>query len=533
MGATVARAGKRLAIAVALAAAMAGFFFAGTKGGLTGAAAGFQLYDQGRNAAGEPVPAIVQGDIEADSLQLTCTSCHGRSGLGSIEGGRLVPPVRWQYLMERGTNYGGHRPRYDREGVLRAIREGVGPAGKPLDGLMPRYRLSDEEGEQLLAYLESLTAEMSPGVTPTTLELATVIAPDAEPAQARAMLDVLERYIADKNAQSRGESRRRAVDRKELRVMYKGYRDWKLNVWRLEGRPESWGRQLAANYAAQPVFALLSGIGRDWRPVHEFCEKERVPCLLPNTDLPVVDQKNEWTVYFSEGLHLEAEIIAAQFGASAAPRILQVLRAGEPAEQAAAGLDRAAALHGWPAPATERLAAVDRPDAAWLSRRAEAAKADAVVLWLGPDDLARFDGAKLAARVFVSGSSLGPHGAAPRLAAREASLVQPFAVGAVHDERFRRTELWIKAKGIAPGDQRIQDQTLFACMLLGENLRHLLDHFYRDYLLEKFDHDSSNVGYTAFYPRLTFGPGQRYLSKGAWVVPLSGSAKEKWALPGM
>ena len=37
---------------------------------------------------------------------------------------------------------------------------------------------------------------------------------------------------------------------------------------------------------------ITSGIGgKTWAPVHQFCERESIPCLLPNVDLPVVAEK--------------------------------------------------------------------------------------------------------------------------------------------------------------------------------------------------------------------------------------------------
>jgi hypothetical protein len=65
-----------------------------------------------------------------------------------------------------------------------------------------------------------------------------------------------------------------------------GRRPWRLHTWTLHGPPPTWPAQLARHLREQPVFALLSGIGREWAPVHAFCEAEGLPCLFPNTDAP-------------------------------------------------------------------------------------------------------------------------------------------------------------------------------------------------------------------------------------------------------
>ena len=79
---------------------------------------------------------------------------------------------------------------------------------------------------------------------------------------------------------------------------------------------------------------MISGIGgKTWEPVHRFCESESLPCLLPNVDLPVVAEKDFYSVYFSRGVLLEADVIAHRLSSAAGSpsprRILEVFRSGE------------------------------------------------------------------------------------------------------------------------------------------------------------------------------------------------------------
>jgi len=56
--------------------------------------------------------------------------------------------------------------------------------------------------------------------------------------------------------------------------------------WELTGAPDTWEQQLHDKLRAEPVFAVISGIGRrTWEPIHRFCEREAIPCLMPNIDL--------------------------------------------------------------------------------------------------------------------------------------------------------------------------------------------------------------------------------------------------------
>jgi hypothetical protein len=93
-----------------------------------------------------------------------------------------------------------------------------------------------------------------------------------------------------------------------------------------------------------------------------------------------------------------------------------------------------------------------------------------------------------------------------------------------------RFEAWARARSLAPGDFRVQEQTFFACQLLGHALWHLHDDLDRELLLEVVEHAAGMKGFSASYPNLSFGAGQRFLSKGAWVSGARPGAPE-WVVP--
>ena len=155
---------------------------------------------------------------------------------------------------------------------------------------MPRYPLTDTELEHLVAFLKTLTTDSDPGVTEKQIHFATVIADTVEAEQRKALVDVLNTFVAQKNVETRNESQRAEHAPWHKEWVFGPYRKWVLHIWELQGPEESWLEQLEAQYRAQPVFALLSGlVPGSWQPVHDFCEGFEIPCLFPITDLPVID----------------------------------------------------------------------------------------------------------------------------------------------------------------------------------------------------------------------------------------------------
>ena len=126
-----------------------------------------------------------------------------------------------------------------------------------------------------------------------------------------------------------------------------------LHVWDLSGPSDTWAAQLEAYYKAQPVFALMSGLGNaSWRPIHDFSERFEVPCIFPQVDVPVLTERDFYTVYLSRGITLEAQALA-RFLRDADERgpVMQVFRRNE---ASAAGADAFRARVDRPQPARRR-----------------------------------------------------------------------------------------------------------------------------------------------------------------------------------
>jgi hypothetical protein len=313
--------------------------------------AGEAIYRRGVLGAGQPLEASRDDGLLTETGLLTlgaaaaCINCHRRSGLGAREGRSTIPPITGRYLfhpvgqqledldLPYVEGIRAERAPYTDSTVARAIREGVNAEGKPLSYLMPQYAMNDADMAALIAYLKQLDYRRQPGVTDTVLHFATIITPDADPVKRRGVLDVLEHYFADKNASPLGATPPLRASRK---MMFMVNRRWQLHVWQLTGPPATWEEQLKQHLAAEPVFAVVSGLGgKTWAPIHAFCEHEAIPCLFPNVETPVDSGSDFYSLYFSRGVMLEADLIAKKIldtgSAALAKSVRQIYRARAPA----------------------------------------------------------------------------------------------------------------------------------------------------------------------------------------------------------
>lgn len=532
---------------------------------------GRRIYREGLLPSGEPLRGVGQVGIKLAGKDAACINCHRRSGYGSSEGPievrpitgpalfgeRVAPPVPGSLSLPQAESTPAspgpersaaamaaranamalraariatvagtrQRPVYSDESLARAIREGVDVTGRAMNATMPRFALDETALASISAYLRTLSNETSPGVTEDAVHFATVIQPGAAPAQRQALVEVLQAFVRDRNNGLLDEVQRQSNGRVSLG---RKYRDWVLHVWQLNGPSDTWARQLESFQREQPVFALVSGLGHEsWQPVHDFSERFELPCILPQAAIPVLDAANFYTVYLSRGVALEAEALAKHLRDSGERGAVVQVYGQDEESRAAAAAFRAAYAEGAQASKLEDVAVEPDTDTAYWQQLARQTQGKVVALWLTPQNLASAQ-ALLAPQappkaIYLSSSLVGE----PRsgLAADGGGLVRlmyPKDPPAQREARLAVVKRWLTRHGIAPGDETVQMNAYLAATVTGMLLSHSKDMFSREYMIERMEHRLGTGIELSIYPRLSLGPGQRYASKGSYIVGVRG-----------
>lgn len=138
----------------------------GTAGGARFESNGAQIYFTGTSQRGTRITADTgpgMGGMRGG--RLSCASCHGPDGRGGEVRMMMrvveVPDIRYETLTSE--EHGGHdeegeegHPPYTEETIKRAITEGVDSGGEPLDWPMPRWRMSEEDLDDLVDFMRTL-----------------------------------------------------------------------------------------------------------------------------------------------------------------------------------------------------------------------------------------------------------------------------------------------------------------------------------------------------------------------------------------
>lgn len=521
---------------------------------------GERLYRQGILPSGGPLKTVLKGDSTAPGTSFSCVVCHLRSGIGSLQEGVYTPPIsgeklfqplQWLYKgLEQSSKYAPplRRPAYTEETLATVMRQGIDPSGRTVSEVMPRYLLVNEDMAILISYLSSLSSTVSPGVSDGNLAFATIITDEVPAADRDALLVPLENYVKIKNTQaliykqppdkSRQSARSRQMAENMLASKELATRSLTLSRWVLKGPPETWHDQLDEYRRREPVFAFLGGVTTlSWEPIHQFCEKNQIPCLLPDTDLPVISENNGYTLYPSKGYYQEGET-AARFIAGRADvgeggRILMIVRDSLAGRALSAGFEETWRELGQRAPVKVMLKPKEKVTGTTFQRWLEREKPAAMILWDGPEVLPWLEtmtaGKSRPAVVMVSSRYLGRD--LPRLheQARDFTYITyPFMLDqkvtsagmgsiSVRDEDKVSSSL---AKTVVQNRaQKTRNLANSITQILTMALMEMKGRYYRDNFLDVINLLPDQV--SPEFGKLSFSPGNAFASNGGYIVQLT------------
>lgn len=512
---------------------------------------GERIYRDGLLPDNSPLKGYIKADVAVDGTAFSCSNCHTRSGLGSVEGQIASPPVNGaslfkpRYLFKdqiknnisksRGVTRPAQalRPAYTQETLADALRGGIDPAGKELSPVMPRYNLNDHDMQILVKYLQNLSSSFSPGVSDTSLTFATIVTDDVSREDRQAMLASLETLVTI-NQQTKTQKKLPQFAKMFRMLDNAFFRDISIKTWELRGEPSTWRAQLEAYNQKEPVFALLGGISnKPWQPIHDFCETNHIPCLFPVTDLPVISSNNWYTYYASKGYYQEGES-AARFiknssRGESGERVLQIVRTTPQGDALASGFTTTWNETGNGQLHTVRIDQGQKFDASALQELMRQHTPDTVIIWTGEDITAVMSGLPALKKLpafFVSARYTGTSFTSIPEHLRE-TLFITYPYRLPEDEKsFKGFNNYLTlGKLMHPDEKRIVTRTFSMVHIFLQGLKELKLDFYRDTLLDVIAMRPDQL--LPDYERYSFGPGQRYASKGCYIVQLDRSDTPK------
>jgi len=418
------------------------------------------------------------------------------------------------------------RPAYTTESLGVVLRDGRDPGGQELAAIMPRYQFSDEDVMAISAYLSTLSAQRSPGVDDREIHFAMVLSENVPSADRDAVLETMRLFVDWHNQHLRHDRSRPNFSPFHRSPFVPLERFWNFSVLTVKGESSSWQQQVEDFYQTKPFFAIVSGLVHgSWAPIAEFCDRKSVPCILPITDLPVPGAQGGYSVYFSEGLTLEAKVLA-DYLVKSDPTINRVVQ-----------LAAADAFGQTPSLVLERKLKARRPElpqevitfhnSAELSASlAEVSpllhEGDALVIW--PGSQVQSDVEVVLKHMPRTGLTFLPSRTIPLTSkisdgfAARLRFVEPHEITVTSHPRSFIVRAWMRTRGLDITRPTMQFEAYYALSLLEAALMNIREDYHRDYLIERIERESEKDLNPGIYPRLALGPTQRFASKGAFIV---------------
>lgn len=253
---------------------------------------GRALYLRGETSDKRALTAMV-GDLEVPASTINCAGCHGRRGEGKTEGGVAAGNLTWSNLTKP---YGHTHPNGRKHGPFNessfttAVVRGVDASGNNLAVAMPRYRMSIDEMNDLIAYIKRLEFDRDPGLTAETIDVGVPL--PTNPALAdtgQAIRQIIVAYFDDLNTHG-------------------GIYNRKIKVHFTEPGATDLAGALRNLTTQNQIFAFIGGItaGAD-KQMATVAREEEIPFIGPATLLPGIEHPpNRYVFYLLPGVSEQA-----------------------------------------------------------------------------------------------------------------------------------------------------------------------------------------------------------------------------------
>jgi ABC-type branched-subunit amino acid transport system substrate-binding protein len=476
---------------------------------------GKQIYFEGTSTGGTEITAVV-GDEAAvlPASAMPCSSCHGSDGLGRPEGGVIPLDIRWSELVKTYGHVhhdGRKHPAFDDDGVARSIIAGVDQANNPLDRSMPIYQMSQQEVDDLIAYMKVLEFDLDPGVGDDSVQIATLLPLSGKAgAVGEAMQQVLLGHFADVNKQGGIFGRRIEL----------------LAIPTAETAEDSLQRVREA-FATEGIFALVGAysIGLD-ETLLAFTRSDNVPLVGPFTLDPGDAFLDSAAFYLYAGFDDQARVLAERALADgAAPD--KVLLVGPQGDRAGRLLksarDQIRSKGGDGSPVIETYAP-EGFEAGLISEKLEETGAQAV-LFVGVQTeldamLSKFVSRGQIPRIYLLSSLVGrPMLDAPGVFDQRIFVAYPTLSRDITSQG-RETYGGLAERYELPREHiQAQLAALAAAQLFVEGLRQAGRELSRGRLVEGIE--KLYQFQTGVTPPLTYGPNRRIGARGAHVMTIN------------
>ena len=325
------------------------------------------------------------------------------------------------------------------------------------------------------------------------------------------------------------------------------------------------------------MFAVLSGIGRaEWDPVSQFCESSKVPCLFPSIDFSA-ENTNHYNIYFQKGVPLEIDALLTYLRRNPIAGKIIEIHNHEKITQLSAHYLKSKAIGS----KLEQINLDEISSGALQNILNKTSNDDLVLLNLKAKDLALMSGLTIGtSNIYTSGRLLDDQFTLiPKELVAKLKILYPYELPEDRLGSLDYFHKWMRINQIPMEDEPLQSEIFFASEFVSDIIADMLDNLYRDYLIERIEDMSNRMERgkteqrertreglrltsrnprgtqdqvsaqgndialsekvkesgkqdqvfgrgTSIYPRLNLSIGQRYASKGIYIVTFDPSTSD-------